>query len=518
MREYTHGKTKVFPQYYYQKPFVPLDNVYQNPTRTSFLMVNQNLITPKEARWLIGKKESTATFGPGPLGMAKFEYYEGRLSPIVLAAIEQTYFDNDYAMQGTILKNLRNIVGVDYQNLMFYAQNKEAENLTLRILERDYYLLCNLAARAVVERIITGPSRANISIKLSEQFNKVARLPITYTPNFTTTLANEEYMLDFIHKNALSDAQIRDTIYRAIDAFPLTKPSPDFVSNWRAYLDIHLAELGTKPPAQSTTQKVGVMTDFTPTARMGDLMATLPKEKRRFGVDEKYIKAGDFVDLKSFFNADVANIFYAPKYALENEEGHTAFTTMQEQEACFLGYAQRAMTYRFLNTLEYLKSIHKIEPETIDILTPLLYSNLLGNKVNLLVDFGKLYFLVTNNQLSALRPHYFSLIEAEKANLNWIYADHCENLQDKLPESRALIKPCLNASTRKQADLFRYTNDLQPQYEYVFSRLYRQDRTDPIDYKIQDGGKYAYYKKKIQNDLAPVNENDFHPIKDFSRF
>ena len=519
MREYTHGKTKVFPQYYYKKPFVPLDDLYQNPSRTSFLLVNQNLISPKEARWLLGKKERTETFGPSPSGVAKFEYFEGRLSPIVTAGIQQTYFDNDYAKQGTILNNLRFLVGVDYQNLMYYAERKESENLVLRILERDYYFLCNLAARVVIERITSNPTRSNASIKLSEQFNKVARLPLTYTPNFTTSLANEEFMLDFIQKNIHSDAELRGSIYQAIDLFPLEKPSPDYVTNWRAYLDIHLREMNGITPPLSPDKQVSVMADFTPTARLGDLMASLPKEKRRFGVDEKYIKSSDFVDLTKYYGLnDTLNVFYMPKSALENKEGHTAYTTMPEQDACFYGYSQRAMTYRFLNTLEYLAQNHQIERETVDILTPILYTNLLGNKVNMLVDFGKLYYIVTNNSLNTLRPYLFSLIEAQKANLNWVYADHCENLQTELPKARDLIKPCLATTTRKQYDLSRYTNTLQPQFEYVFSRLYRQDRPDAIDYKIKDGGKYKYYYQKIKNDISPLNEKDFYPIEDFSKF
>ena len=140
----------------------------------------------------------------------------------------------------------------------------------------------------------------------------------------------------------------------------------------------------------------------------------------------------------------------------------------------------------------------------------LLFSNLLGNKVNLLVDCGKLHHLLTHNQPQALENSLYAFMQLEKANLNWIYADHCANLNKALPEAREMLRECLSPLPPKY-DLARYRDELSQQYSYIVDRVYHDNIMN--NGKILDAGGYTDMKNDLQDELAPLNKYDFEPRK-----
>ena len=511
-------RTKTISRYYDEPPFRALDDVFGNPTRTSFLRINTDYIKPDCAKFLNNPNGTQirdySKYSPQLNGWARYAFLKDQISPQKALAIQLAYEDGPSMKQASPVFNLRCIVGVDYPQLMYYAMSPNTDHLLTQILERDRYLLACLSARVVIERVAADEAtKNNASIKLDNYFKEVAASPLTKTPDFAPLLTDEQKLRKLFKDNNYNAQQIKQVIYSLIDQFPPVRPE---------YATLFKRDYDKMMPTFTNELKIDkekgyepqIFADYTPSAAHGDLMPAEPDDRARYGTLQQNVRKYDLVALKSFYglNNKIAGIYYAPRAVLENPTGHTAYSTeiLPEGDAAFLGYSQRAMSYKLLDSLEYLASKGKVDAETVDICKVLLFSNLLGNKVNLLVDCGKLHHLLTHNQPQTLENSLYAFMQLEKANLNWIYADHCANLNKVLPEAREMLRECLSPLPPK-CDLGKYRDELGQQYNYVVSRIYHGDIMD--NGKILDGGGYKDMKNDLQDELAPINKYDFEPRK-----
>ncbi len=270
--------------------------------------------------------------------------------------------------------------------------------------------------------------------------------------------------------------------------------------------------------------------DYTPTANNGDQIKNLSTELASFGFSPSFVR--DPISIPAFYQSKIAKILYLPKDILENEDCHSFYKRYSPASMTHHAYAQRAMTYRFLDTCEYLVNQKKLSPTVRDECRTLLYSNILGNRVLCLVNFANLYNYITKYPEPTLRPHFFSNIMMMRALTNWTYADYCSNLQNELPNARNLLGQCARAETRYSTYIFDTANKLNEQFNYTFDRLYNspsslysldnvQKTNNNLIYNpvlIIDGGKYDYFKKSIEFELKPPVKDNFYRPQDKSQF
>lgn len=275
----------------------------------------------------------------------------------------------------------------------------------------------------------------------------------------------------------------------------------------------------TAKPTKEVEQKVEnpIFHDFTPSPKYGDQIASLPEKIRSFGVPISSLSALKLTSLSREYDSCISDIFYAPSYILTNPEGHTT-RMINPQLACFAGYSQRAMTYRFLNTMKYYEIRGEISTEIFKEIQLVLYTNLLGNTVNLLVDFDALHFMLLNNNEKTLQGQLFGLMMIQRANLNWIYADYCSNLQKELPNAREMLIRCACVSSCKDSQNIHIARDMQPQFDYVFDKLFTNpERKSLYSNDVVDTGKYDFYKRTIEYDIRPACGEDVYYPEDYSK-
>lgn len=270
--------------------------------------------------------------------------------------------------------------------------------------------------------------------------------------------------------------------------------------------------------------------DYKPSAQNGDQMKNLPANLAHFGFSVQQLD--DLVSLPDYYGSNIASFIYLPKSILEDSDCHTFYRRYSPAAQTFYAYAQRAMTYRFLDTCEYLEKTGKLSTDVKDLCRTLLYSNLLGNRVVSIINFKNMYTVINKYDEKILRAHFFGNLMIMRALINWTYADYCSNLQDRLPEAREILARCSRATKRYSTTIYDTANALLPQCNYVFDRLYAapsstlnidylrkesgKDKYEPI--QIVDGGKYDYFKATIEHELAEPKGKNFYLPEDRSQF
>lgn len=515
-KEWTFGETKAVSKFYYQEPFKPFDEIYGNKKRTSFLLLNTRYFEEgRIGRMSVQSDIDYSNYNPQQYGCIMEAYANGVIPEDIYNGCLLAYAGSLHGEPANEFRNLRYLGGVDYLRLMQMLSNNSPEVRAelKQIIYRDIFYVHNIMARYVAEtRLENKELKLKVIKELGEWFNRTASLRLDFKPVVLPELSASS-IIDSIckHENAnFEDVFMRlynETIKRR-DEKVFTDPIA-FRSQFKFFK--------TKIPYYGIRDiDNNIFANFKPSAQYGNQIASLPENKRDFGVEHCAIAGLKLMSLTETWDAPVMDVLFAPEIVFTNPEGHT-LSTISEQLSSFVAYTQRAMGYRFLNTLRFFKEKGQIEEPTFKATELIVYTHLFGNQSNLLFNYKSFLDILLANDYKDLRSNLYNIMMAEKANLNWIYADKCENLQDKLPEARDLVKRCYCSQYRPNDHLDFVGNKIPEQYNYVFDRLYTDHTRRDLSTPIQDGGKYEYYKKSIEQDIGDI-PHYYYEIEDKSRF
>ncbi len=198
-QEFTRPISKIYDRYYYKEPFAPLDEIYENSTSTSFLLLNKQYFS-KDGFYKLDKDINPDArkpeYSPQPLGFMKYNYYSGLIPKRIYIAYMLTYVDLQADGPANRIANKRYIAGFDVERILNLSRNAQTDkNLEIKVIqmmERDSFLINNIGTRLNIEQEPIPDAQKNKYLVLfNQQFNEVAQLPLSCTPNSYTLSAQK---------------------------------------------------------------------------------------------------------------------------------------------------------------------------------------------------------------------------------------------------------------------------------------------------------------------------------------
>lgn len=515
-KEWTFGNTKAFPDFYYNEPFEALDKIYGNRERTSFLLLNTHYFQPNRiGRLSVRQNVNYQNFAPQQNGCV-FEAYANGVIP------KDIFYGCLFAYAGSLrgepareFRNLRYLGAVDYPALMAMMADSRPETRAKlkQIIYRDIFYTHNIMARYTAETALKNQDLSLRAIKeLGALFNEVANQKLDFTPVIQPELAAASILNSVCQRDKIG---IEEAFTRALNITMQERNKKSTLDpiNYRMMFKGFQNKI---PYFGERVLDNNVFANFTPMAKYGNQIASLPEDRREFGVDYSSIHNLSLMSLTDEWDAPVMDVLFSPKIVFSNPEAHTLLN-LNEQQACFIAYSQRAMGYRFLNTLKFFVEKKQIDEEVFKASQAIVYTHLLGNQANLMFNYKRFLNVLLDNSTQDVRSNLYNILMAERANLNWIYAEKCENLQKKLPEARNLVKKCYCSDYRPNEYLNGVANGIPEQFDYVYDRLYTDREAKSLSEPIQDGGKYDYFKRLIEQNIGEQTHN-ISTIRDASKF
>lgn len=234
---------------------------------------------------------------------------------------------------------------------------------------------------------------------------------------------------------------------------------------------------------------------FVPTSSQGDLYSKFPKQLKKFNIINTY--GVSFKHITN--NRELTKAILFCEQTLCDSEAHTMEKYIDKDVyACFV-YSQKIIAYSFLNTLQYREEKKQISSELCELMSVFIITSFVGNKINYLIDFETLDNISKLDDRSAkaiMTTHLY----ISRANMNWIYADNCPNLQNMLVDARNTLFNAIR--TRPEAiNGILDCKTAMAQWDYTRKHIYGNSEKPPWKFNHNDTGIYLKSRESIESHI-----------------
>ena len=240
IKQYARPEIKPYSRFYYSAPFEPLDKVYNNSERTSFLLLNTKYFDAESVRYLakdITPDNKNPDYAPQSLGFMAYNYYSGVVPRRVFIAYNLAYLGLSQDTASNRMTNYRYIAGIDIEAMLKMARaaklDHALEERLISIIERDAYLINNIGIRLNIEaEPIKDAEKSKYLGAFGHLFNETAKKPLNETPEtyfpagektgFKRDLSGQfgynlkEYLTAVLHTSSKKYDKEESTFYRRI--------------------------------------------------------------------------------------------------------------------------------------------------------------------------------------------------------------------------------------------------------------------------------------------------------------
>lgn len=236
LKKYTFGNTKICSNFYKSAPFLPLDTIYKNERRTSFLLLNTHYFQPNKVGKMTARSNIDYTnYAPQFAGGVEFAYANSEINADMVSRCKIAYCDSNTSLPPNKVFSTRYLAGVDYEKLLEYLKNPNPniQEYLKKILLRDAFLVWNIASRIEVENNIKDEKLSkDILLRYGNIFNEIANKNVHYTPDLMPYSFNFELVSAYISKNNTDLKTFYDII---LNSYKLKKPEnfePKYYNNF----------------------------------------------------------------------------------------------------------------------------------------------------------------------------------------------------------------------------------------------------------------------------------------------